>query len=148
MPFDYAFNIQRILRELSGVCMRLASVIGQQGGPNAITLIGQDLFRSTLRGVVIGMASLAYHGWVFDAGVPRELVQQLMEPLRANGPQTRRALQRKFPQWLMAGGRDTLLERLSELGLVICPENVVSAVPLPEFIRWLHRRPEFPAEAV
>lgn len=126
--------------------MRLASVIAEQGGPTAITLIGQDLFRSTLRGVVIGMASLAYHGWGFDAGVPRERVQQLMKHLRANGPQSRRDLQRKFPLWLKAGGRDALLERLSELGLVICPDNVVSAVPLPEFIRWLHSRPVFPVE--
>jgi hypothetical protein len=146
MPLDYSFNIQRIIRELGGVCMRLASVIGQQGGPNAITLIGQDLFRSTLRAMVIGVASLAYHGWGFDAGVPRARVLQLLEHLRANGPQSRRALQRKFPLWLKAGKRDALLERLSDLGLVYCPDDVVSAVPLPEYIRWLHRRPEFPAE--
>jgi hypothetical protein len=146
MPFDYAFNIQRILRELGGVCMRLASVIGEQGGPNAITLIGQDMFRSTLRAVLIGVASLAYHGWGFDAGVSRERVQQLLDHLRKNGPQTRRALQRKFPVWLSGEKRDVLLGRLVEEGLLYCPDQMVSAVPLSEYIRWLHRRPEFPVE--
>ena len=109
-------------------------------------MIGQDLFRSTLRAVVIGAASLSYHGWGFDAGVSRERVQQLLEQLRTNGPLSRRELQRKFPLWLEAGKRDALLEHLSDLGLVYCRDDVVSAVPLPEFIRWLHRRPEFPAE--
>jgi hypothetical protein len=146
MPFDFSFNIQRIVRELGGVCMRLASVIGEPRGPNAITLIGQDMFRSTLRAVVIGVASLSYHGWGFDAGVSRERVQQLMEHLRKSGPQTRRALQRNFPMWLKAGERDAHLQRLSDLGLVYCPDDVVSAVPLTEYIQWLRRMPEFPVE--
>lgn len=146
-PMDYAFNVQRLLRELPHVCIRLALVICERGGgADAVTFIGQDLFRSTLRAVVIGVASLAYHGWGFDAGVPRERIQQLLEHLRTNGPQTRRDLQRKFPLWLKAGKRDALLNRLSDVGLVFCPDTLVSAVPLPEFIEWLHRRPEFPAE--
>jgi hypothetical protein len=48
--------------------------------------------------------------------------------------------------WLRAGSRDTLLKRLSDLGVVCCPDDVVSAVPLSEYIGWLHRRPEFPVE--
>jgi hypothetical protein len=71
---------------------------------------------------------------------------QLLEHLRTNGPQTRRDLQRKFPKWLKAGRRDVLLDRLSDEGLVFCPDTVVTAVPLSEFISWLHRRPEFPVE--
>jgi hypothetical protein len=68
-PMDYAFNVQRVLRELWHVCVRFARVICKQGGgPDGITLISQDLFRSTLRAVVIGVASLAYHGWGFHAG--------------------------------------------------------------------------------
>lgn len=146
-PMDYAFNVQRILRQLWHVCVRVARAICEQGGgPDAITLISQDLFRSTLRAVVIGVASLAYHSWGFHAGVPRAFVVQLLEHLRTSGPQTRRDLQRKFPQWLKAGKRDALLDRLSDAGLVFCPDTVVSAVPLSEFINWLHRRPEFPVE--
>jgi hypothetical protein len=146
-PMDYAFNVQRVLRELWHVCVRFACVICEQGGgPDAITLITQDLFRSTLRAVVIGVASLAYHGWGVHAGVPRASVVLLLEHLRTNGPQTRRDLQRKFPQWLKAGKRDALLDRLSDEGQVFCPDTVVSAVPLSEFITWLHRRPEFPVE--
>jgi hypothetical protein len=147
MPMDYAFNVQRILRELGHVCVCIARVVsGQSGGADAVTLLSQDLFRSTLRAVVIGVASLAYHGWGFDAGVPRASVVQLLEHLRSKGPQTRRDLQRKFPQWLRAWERDALLDRLSAAGLVYCPDTVVSAVPLSDFIRWLHRRPEFPVE--
>jgi hypothetical protein len=146
-PMDYAFNVQRILRQLWQVCVRFARAICEQGGgPDAITLISQDLFRSTLRAVVIGVASLTYHGWGFHAGVPRASVVQLLDHLRANGPQTRRDLQRKFPLWLRAGKRDALLDRLSDAGLVFCPDTVVSAVPLSDFISWLHRRPEFPVE--
>jgi hypothetical protein len=147
MPLDYAFNIQRTLRELWHVCIRLARVICEQGGgPDALTMISQDLFRSTLRAVVIGVASLAYHGWGFDAGVPRASVVQLLEHLRNKGPKTRRELQRKFPLWLKAGKRDALLDRLVQEGLVICPDTLVSAVPLSDYIRWLRRRPEFPVE--
>ncbi len=147
MPMDYSFNTQRILRELWRVCFRLARVICEQGGDsNALTLISQDLFRSTLRAIVIGVASLAYHGWGFDAGVSRERVQQLMEHLRTNGPQTRRDLQRKFPLWLKSGKLDDLLKRLVDEGLVTCPDTVVLAVPLPEFTQWLHRKQEFPVE--
>jgi hypothetical protein len=147
MPMDFSYNTQRILRELRHVCFRIARVICEQGGgPNALILIAEDLFRSTLRAVVIGVASLAYHGWGFDAGVSRERVQQLLEHLRTNGPQTRRALQRKFPQWLETGKRDALLNRLDKEGLVYCPDKVVTAVPLSEYIQWLHRQPEFPVE--
>jgi hypothetical protein len=110
------------------------------------TLIGQDLFRSTLRAVVIGVASLSYHGWGFEAGVPRASVVRLLEHLRTKGPQSRRELQRKFPLWLKAGKRDTLLDRLAQEGLVICPDKQVSAVPLSDYVRWLHRQPEFPVE--
>jgi hypothetical protein len=147
LPLDYGFNIQRILRELGHVCFRLACAIcAPGGGADALTLISQDLFRSTLRAVVVGVASLAYHGWGFDAGVPRERVQQLLDHLRTNGPQTRRDLQRKFPLWLKAGKLDALLKRLAGEGLLSCPDTVVTATPLSEFIQWLHRRPEFPVE--
>jgi hypothetical protein len=96
--------------------------------------------------VVIGVASLAYHGRGFDAGVTHSSVVQLMEHLRANGPVSRRDLQRKFPLWLKAGKRDSLLDRLAQEGLVICQDKLVSAVPLSDYIQWLHQRPEFPVE--
>jgi hypothetical protein len=127
---DYAFNVQRLLRQLWHVCVRVARAICEQGGgADAITLISQDLFRSTLRAVVIGVTSLTYHGWGFHAGALRAFVVQLLDQLLANGPQTRRDLQRTFPQWLKAGRRDALLDRLSDAGLVFCPNTVVSAVP-------------------
>lgn len=144
---DYSFNVQRVIRELGDVCVNIAAAICiNGGGAHAISMISQDLFRSTLRAVVIGVSSLTYHGWGFCVGIPRASILQLLQLLRTHGPQTRRNLQRKFPQWLKAGRRDALLDQLSDEGLVRCPGNIVSAVPLSEFIKWLSIQPEFPEE--
>ena len=144
LPMDYAFNVQRMVRELGGVCMRLAMIIGNDTKSEAvIILLGQDLFRNTLRAIVIGVRGLAYHGWGFNAGCPREVVVALLQHVRDQGPLSRRELQRKFPA-LGSELRDQVIAKLEAEGLVECQGKQVGAVPLSVFIEQLQTRPEFP----
>ena len=93
MPADYSFAVQRMVRELGAICMRLAMVIGMSFKVReAPILLGQDLFRLTLRAIVIGVFSLAYHGWGFDAGCPRAMVVAMLDHIRSHGPLNRRGL--------------------------------------------------------
>jgi len=144
MPANYGFAIQRIIRELGVVCMRLAHVICSDTNDGQVTtIIGQDLYRMTLRAIVIGVAALAYQGWGFTTNCGRAEVVALLHHLRTHGPSSRRDLQRKFPA-MDSQHRDELLDRLEDERLVECNGRHVSAVPLSNFIESLQGRTEFP----
>lgn len=144
MPMDYSFAVQRMVRELGGVCVRLAIIISNDIKSTDVNVImGQDLFRKTLRAILIGVAGLAYHGWGFDAGCPRETVATLLQHIRDHGPLSRRELQRKFPA-LGSQQRDEVIAKLEAEGVVECEGRRVRAVPLSDFMEQLQTRPEFP----
>lgn len=47
--------------------MRLAHVICKDTNDGQVTtIVWQDLYRMTLRAIVIGVAALSYHGWGFQ----------------------------------------------------------------------------------
>ncbi len=143
MPADYGFAIQRIVRELGDVCMRLAHAICRDNNDVHVTsLVGQDLYRMTLRAIVIGVAALGYHCWGFTARLRTKGVA-LMHHLRTHGPSSRRDLQRKFPAMDLEE-RDELLKILEDEGLIECTGRQMSAVPLSGYIMQLQGRTEFP----
>jgi hypothetical protein len=143
MPADYCFAIERIVRELGDVCMRLAhNICCDAKNGHLTTIIGQDLFRMTLRAIVIGVAALGYHCWGFTARL-RAKAMAVMHHLRTHGPSSRRDLLRRF-QTMDSQDRDELLEMLENEDLIECDGRLVSAVPLSDYIERLQNRPDFP----
>jgi hypothetical protein len=104
--------------------------------------IFMTLHALTFRGIVLSIASLAYHCLGFDPGCPRHKALALMRLLREKGPLTCRELQRGV-QSFTAAELNKALTRLADKGLVKLHGKKVSAVPLAEFVEALHARPEF-----
>ena len=145
LPGAYEFSVLRAVHELGEVCSRIARFAAAPGTPfDETTAVYMDLHSMAVRGIVIGVTSLAYHCLGFDPGCSRGEALKVLRYLRDNGSTTRRALQRKFPGF-NAGVRDGLLDRLAAEGLLKLHKNQVTAVALAEYIQALHARPEFTA---
>jgi len=147
LPGDYEFSVLRAVRELAPVCVRIVEQFAASGTPNPeLHKIFVDLHSMALRGIVIGVAGLAYHGLGIGPWNQHGALVEVLQHLRQAGPISRRDLQRKFPV-LKAKNRDALLGQLAAEGLVQLAPRLVTAVPLPEFVRVLHARKEFPEPA-
>jgi hypothetical protein len=147
LPGGYEFSVLRAVRELAPVCVRIVQQFAAAGTP--IPELGKiygDLYSMALRGIVIGVAGLAYHGLGIGPWEQRGAILEVLQYLRQAGPISRRDLQRRFPV-LKAKNRDALLGQLAAEGLVQLAPRLVTAVPLPEFVRALHARKEFPEPA-
>ena len=141
-PGNYEFFILRTLRELSGVCANIAAFVAARGmnPPNEQQCLYTDLYLASVWAIVKGVESLAWHGWGFDAGCPREEVVELLDFMRGeDGQVSRRDLQRKV-QCMNAAKRDEVLECLEAEGLVRTEGKMVEAVGLAEFVRSLPSR--------
>jgi hypothetical protein len=143
LPGGYELSVLRIIHELEDVCFRIAQHSAAPGssGDEIITIF-TTLHALTFRGIVLSIASLAYHCLGFDPGCPRNKVLALMRLLRDKGPLTRRDLQRGV-QSFTATELNKALTRLAAEGLVEVNGKEVTAVPLAEFVEALHARPEF-----
>lgn len=143
LPGGYELSVLRIIHELEDVCYRIAqhSAAPASSGDEIITIF-TTLHALTFRGIVLSIASLAYHCLGFDPGCPRHKALALMRLLRDKGPLDRRDLQRGV-QSFTAAGLDKVLARLAAEGLVELHGKKVSAVPVAEFVEALHTRPEF-----
>jgi hypothetical protein len=143
LPAAYEFAILTMMHELGEVCARIVQNM-TPGGIGSLTqsAIYMDFHAMAFRGIVIGIHSLAYHGFGLDAAAPRPTVAKLLDRLRSDGPMTRRNFLRKF-QDHSAESRDRLLGLLAAEGIIRIDNNSISPVPLGEFIQALHDRPEF-----
>lgn len=143
LPGGYELSVLRIIHELEDVCYRIARHSAAPGSSGEeIMTIFVTLHALTFRGIVLSIASLAYHCLGFDPGCPRHKALALMRLLRNKGPLTRRDLQRGV-QSFTAAGLNKVLARLADEGLVKVNRKEVTAVPLAEFVEALHARPEF-----
>ncbi len=97
----------------------------------------------TLRGLIIGIAGLAWHGLGFDPGVSQEKAVKVLEHLREKGPTTKSDLVRYAPR-IPKAERDILLERLTAEDLLNVDGTMVTATTYPEFVAALYARDEFP----
>jgi len=142
-PAAYEFFILRTIRELGGVCARLAAFVAQdKSPPDERAALHRDLHTLCVRAVTLGVEALVWHGRGFDAGCPREVAVQVLEHIRGKSEMSRRDVQRKFA-FFTAEGRDGVLECLAAEGLLELDGNKVMAVPLADFIRSLPSRPWF-----
>ncbi len=147
LPGDYEFSVLRAGRELAPVCVRIVQQFAASGTPNPeLHKIYVDLHSMALRGIVIGVAGLAYHGLGIGPWNQHGALVKVLQHLRQAGPTSRRDFQRKFPV-LKAKNRDALLGQLATEGLVYLEAKMITAVPLAEFVRALHTRKEFPEPA-
>jgi hypothetical protein len=147
LPGAYEFTVLRAVHELAPVCVRIVEQFAAAGTP--IPELGKiygDLYSMALRGIVIGVAGLAYHGLGIGPWNQHGAILEVLQHLRQAGPISRRDLQRRFPV-LKAKNRDALLGQLATEGLVYLEAKMITAVPLAEFVRALHARKEFPEPA-
>jgi hypothetical protein len=146
LPGSYEFSVLRAVRELAPVCVRIVQQFAAPGTP--IPELGKiygDLYSMALRGIVIGVAGLAYHGLGIGPWNQHGAILEVLQYLRQAGPISRRDFQLKFR--VLAKDRDALLGQLAAEGLVRLEPRLITAVPLAEFVRALHARTEFPEPA-
>ncbi len=144
LPGAYEFAVLRAVRELGPVCAMIVEEAAAPGTPTRdLVKICGDLHEMAFRGIVIGVASLAYHGLGFPTGQAPRAILEVLSHLREAGSLSRRDLLRKYPV-LKSESRDRLLARLAAEGLIALGPRQITAVPLADFIRALHQRPEFP----
>ena len=143
LPATYEFAMLCAARELKPLCALLAKHFTRKGSEaNDMAAMFQDLYAMTFRGMVIGLASLAWHGLGIDAGCGTDRTFELMQHLHAHGPVSRRDLLLRF-QHFTAASRDQALERLAHEGVLELEDKKVSVVPLADFVRGLFARKEF-----
>ena len=80
--------MKKLARQLFPACLRIANWCGtfSEASTEEIIAMTKDLCGHALRGLVISVAGLAWHGLGFDAGCSRATVVRVLEYLRARKP--------------------------------------------------------------
>ena len=147
LPGTYNFAVLQAVRQLEGICDRIANFAGDgEVGLIERVALCRDLYQHALRGMVLGVVALSWHGPGLcldpEAESLRDEAFRLLKFLRKHGPASKSAiLQRCHLKKLQ---RDLLLERLSAEDLVQVDGTTVAATPYAEFVRALYEREEFP----
>ena len=97
----------------------------------------------TLRGLVLSVTGLAWHGLGFDAGCPPSKTLKVLQRLRDEGAMTMSDLLRR--NHLKKGERDVLVDRFAEENLVRVDGKTVTATSYLEFVTALYARADLPA---
>jgi len=144
LPADYEHAMQRMIRQLFPVCLRIASWCGKYSGSNndEIMALTFDLCAHTTRGLVLSVAGLAWHGLGIDAGCPQEKIVRVLKYLRTREPMTRSEM--LSGAHLEKAERDRLVECLSAENLIRVDGKIVTATRYAEFVDRLHERKTFP----
>jgi hypothetical protein len=149
LPAAYEFSALQAVRQLGGVCDRIASFADQESKakPAEVIALFENLYAHSLRGMVIGVAGLAWHGIGFDPGCPRKKALEVLCYIRAKGPVKLSDLLLAKGARINAATRTVLLERLASEDLVRVEGKTVTATTYKEFLRALYARKEFPEVA-
>lgn len=144
LPPEYEFATQRMARQILPVCLRLAGWMGRFSGASAeeCDALALDLCTHALRGLVISIAGLVWHGYGLDVDVPREQAMKVLDSIRNKGPMSRSDVARR--NRLSKETRDALLKSFEAEDLVRVEGKVVTATTYPEFVEALYARAEFP----
>ena len=144
LPANYESTMQKLARQLFPVCLRIASWCGIYSGSSneEILALTYDLCGHTLRGLVLSVAGLAWHGLGIDAGCSQQKVVRVLEYLRTREPMTKSELLRGAH--LGKEERDGLLACLTAEGLIRVDGKIVTATSYVEFVEDLQVRKQFP----
>jgi hypothetical protein len=147
MPADYEQAMQRLVRQLFPVCLRIAEWCGNYSGsnPKEIIALTFDLCAHATRGLVLSVAGLAWHGLGIDAGCPPEKVAPVLEYLRSREVITRSEL--LSGTRLDKNERNRMVECLAAEDLARVDGKTITATSYAEFVESLHRRKTLPEPA-
>jgi hypothetical protein len=148
LPLAALFPALQAVHQLEGVCRR---IVGVACGPTCTEdeagALYRDLYRHTLRGLVVGLASHLWFGVGLMPGEEHDETRakagRLLRRLRVKGPVTMTDLLKNFH--LSKRERDALLEQLAGDGLLQVDGSTVVATPYREFVEGLYASEEFPA---
>jgi hypothetical protein len=144
MHGDYEHAMQKLVRQLFPVCLRIAEWCGKYSGSNpkermALTF---DMCAHATRGLVLSVAGLAWHGLGIDAGCPPEKVAPVLEYLRTREVITRSEL--LSGTRLDKNERNRMVECLAAEDLIRIDGKIITATSYAEFVESLHRRKALP----
>lgn len=138
-PPDYAFFIERTLRELFNLCWEITVRAIRKTDPEGET--GRTFLRTYLNcahAILLSVETMVWHGYGI-AGDHGDDIARLLRVLRTQPLFSKRDLLRKA-QWLTGDRRDALLEILAAEGLAAVAGSHVRPATLAEFIAGIPRR--------
>ena len=144
LPGDFDFLMQRMARQLFPVSERLATWAGRYQGASRdeCEVISLDLCAHALRGLVISVAGLEWHGFGLEGPVPREKAVHVLNRIRTSGPMSFSDIAHK--SHIQKETRDALMELFAAKCLVKIQGKMVTATTYSEFVDALYARDEFP----
>jgi len=147
LPATYEYAVLQAVHQLDGVCDRIVNFAGgSEAGLEERVALCQDLYQHALRGMVLGIVGLSWHGYGLYLGMEGEPLRaeavKLLEYLRGRGPTSKSAILQNCH--LKKHQRDVLLEHLAAEDLVRVDGATVTATTFSEFVRALYKREEFP----
>jgi hypothetical protein len=125
-PGTYEFAVMQVLHQLGSVCLQItgfAQSNDRPGSPEQLSALFWDLHTRAFRGIVLGVAALAWHCLGFDPGCPRKKALKALRDLRAKGPMSRSEVLRSAH--LNKEERDITLEAFAAEDLVRVEGNTV-----------------------
>ncbi|WP_411844957.1 hypothetical protein AAFN60_13775 [Roseibacillus persicicus] len=137
---NYEFIIHNMARETFAICSNLVVFAANHSKTDKIDSHPElipTLLEETLRGIVLGVCSLTWHGVGLDIGFSQKKAKKIFELLRAKESMTLRDFQRTL-HLKDAATRDQLLEKLTAEGLVKVRGKMVTAISLPDYLRAIH----------
>lgn len=141
----YDYSMQKLARQLYPACVRIANWCGtfSNGSTEEILALAKDLHQHSVRGLVLGVAGLAWHGLGIDTVVPRAEFLRVLSYVRRKGEVSKSDLLR-HGKLSDSTTRDRLVERFEAEGLARVDGKVVTATSYGEFVEDLYGRPELP----
>lgn len=143
MTYDY--SMQKLARQMFPACVRIANWCGTFSGASTkeITALTKDLCGHSLRGLVLSVAGLAWHGLGINLCCSHKEFLRVLDYLRRHGPMTMSDLLRRG-HIKNKKTRDMLVERFEAEDLARVDGKFIKATSYMEFIEFLYSRKEFP----
>ena len=147
LPAPYEFAVLQAVHQLDGVCDRIVNFAGgSEAGLEERVALCRDLYQHALRGMVLGVVGLSWHGPGLHLAPESEPLRvkalKLLKYLRKNGATSKGVILQNCH--LKKHQRDNLLQQLAAEDLVRVDGATVTATTFSEFVRALHEREEFP----
>lgn len=145
LPGTYEYSMQKLARQLYPACVRIADWCGSFSNADTkdIEALAKDLCGHSLRGLVLGVAGLSWHGLGIDTVFGREEFLRVLDYLRRHGPMTKSDLLRRG-HVNDRKTRDKLVECFEAEGLARVDGKMVEATTYLEFVEALYSRKELP----
>jgi hypothetical protein len=145
LPLTYDYSMHKLARQLYPACLRIANWCGTYSGTDigGIAAMAKDLCGHSLRGLVLSVAGLAWHGLGFDTGCPHREFMRVLDYLRLRGPMSKSDLHHRG-HIENSKTRDKLVERFEAENLIRVDGRNVKATTYGEFVESLYAREKLP----